>query len=224
MPRGFVHCAAQCALVPAASRQNRIPNVSGMMRREGRSSVASFLSPNTLWNRTSANVLKPLSANRAPMPPVEAEVVARFRAFFIGLRVVPAGAADQVRRRSHAAGKREHDVAVQVQRLTSGPELFPDRLLYMPSMRKPSGVLAVPEIASVPSAWNPVDVASPRSPTGTVAPAAKPNDVRRWPAPADATQYSRRQDESAADQEYVSCEAFSSCTRNCDVDTAESCS
>jgi hypothetical protein len=27
--------------------------------------------------------------------------------------------------------------------------------------------------------WNPVDVASPRSPTGKVAPAAKPTDVRR---------------------------------------------
>ena len=66
-----------------------------------------------------------------------------------------------------------------VQTLTSGPELFPDRLLYMPSTRNPSGELAVPEIDSVPRTWKPVDVASPRSPIGNVAPAANPTDVRR---------------------------------------------
>ena len=39
------------------------------MRSDGRSSVISF-APKILWKRTSANVLNPLSANRAPMPPL----------------------------------------------------------------------------------------------------------------------------------------------------------
>src|SRR5688500_1343283 len=77
-------------------------------------------------------------------------------------------------------GKANTRFPFTVHMVTSGPELFPERLLYIPSTRKPSGVLAEPEIAREPNAWKPGEVASARSPTGTVAPAANPKVVRRW--------------------------------------------
>src|SRR4051794_19459444 len=100
-----------------------------MMRRDGRSLVASFLSPHTLWNRTSANVLKPLSAKRAPIPPFRPKSLldsAPSSSDFVlyqpappiryGVALMPPGNANT-------------RLPLTLHMVTSGPELFPDRLL-----------------------------------------------------------------------------------------------
>src|SRR5829696_4584366 len=86
-----------------------------------------------------------------------------------------------------APGNANTRLPFTVHMVRSGPDCLPDRLLYIPSILKPSGEVAVPVIPRVPMAWYPVDTASPRSPTGMVAPAAKPKEVLRCACAGVAT-------------------------------------